>query len=275
MLLTLTVPEVKKFLRDGESPVFPATEEITNDDEVLQGDISYPGNIEENFNVTPRKIPNTKISKLIDNYILPENSELRTSDFRHVNLKTPHEENNDYIGQQKNFHIHRRHKKLKRKTKSKNNYLTKTKHKELRDLGKFLLNSNFTKKGIPSFRIERNKRNQKYIIHYEDPSRYLFNWREVLLLIGISILFSSSVVCCCASIFQSGVCEKKSAAKCDFKVDKWWANQNTPEALLLLPGKKSLSREKAICKWSQSSEQKNKSKVICQCSSNSSASIAF
>ncbi|GFR17834.1 uncharacterized protein TNCT_35541 [Trichonephila clavata] len=263
-------------ISDGESPVFSATEEISNDNDVLQGDISYPGNTEENFNVTPRKIQNKKFLKLIDNYISPENPDFRSkSDLRHVKHKTTHEEKNDYIRQQKNFRIHRRHKKLERQTKSKKNYLTKAKHKELRDLGNFLLNLNFTKKGIPSFRIERNKRHQKYSIHYEDPSRYLFNWREVLILIGISILFSSTVVCCCASIFQSGVCEKKSASKGDFKVDKWWANQNTPETLLLLPKNKPISREKAFCKWDRSSEQKNNSKVICQCSSNSSTSIAF
>ncbi|GFT36775.1 uncharacterized protein NPIL_471541 [Nephila pilipes] len=260
---------------DGESIVFPAIEETNKDDGGLREDSSNPRNIKENFNMIPRKIRNKKIMRLIDNYILPGNPEfIGTSGLLQIKQKKSHEKRNDYTRQQKIFQIHRRHKKLKRKSKYMNNYLSKKKNKAHQDSDSFPLNLNFTKKSTPRFVIGRRKRNQR--IQYEDPSRYLFNWKEVLILIGVSILFSSSVICCCASIFQSGICEKKSASKGDFKVDKWWANQNTPEALLLLPRSKSFPRENTFCKWSRSSKQKNNSKVVCQCSSsNSSTSIAF
>ncbi|KAF8793007.1 hypothetical protein HNY73_004536 [Argiope bruennichi] len=113
-----------------------------------------------------------------------------------------------------------------------------------------------------------NKRNEL--------NRYLFTGAEVLILICVSVLLTSTFVCCLGLVIRSGICEKKSRPSGDFKVDKWWANQNPSRIFFRLARSKPTSSDRTSCKWSRSSKQKSHSKVICQCSStNTSNSIAF
>ncbi|GBN82877.1 hypothetical protein AVEN_88822-1 [Araneus ventricosus] len=122
------------------------------------------------------------------------------------------------------------------------------------------------------------KRRTKKDISYKrnELSRYFFTGTEVLILLSVSVLLTSAFVCCLGLVVHSGICEKKSRPTGDFKVDKWWANQNSSRIFFHLARSKPASSDGTSCKWSRSSKQKIGSKIICQCSStNTSNSIAF
>ncbi|GIX73666.1 uncharacterized protein CEXT_525311 [Caerostris extrusa] len=122
-----------------------------------------------------------------------------------------------------------------------------------------------------------NRKDSNGITQKENINRFLFNGKEVLILVGVSVFLTSAFMCCVNSFIQHGFCEKKSRRNNDFKIDRWWASQSTSGILShLLRNKPASSEESASCKWSRSSKQRSNSKIVCQCNStNSSKSIAF
>lgn len=91
--------------------------------------------------------------------------------------------------------------------------------------------------------------------------QHMFTWREVLILIGISVLLTCSVICCCVSLSKTSKSQRALKQNSDFKVDTWLGSlRNNSRMLLCFPKNEyRISEEEGSCRWSQRSNQKKKS----------------
>lgn len=134
-----------------------------------------------------------------------------------------------------------------------------------------------TNNDIKTQNYTSTERNYTTTTENRDFYQHLFNWREVLILIGSSVLLTCSVICCWVSLSRTSKSQKALKQNSDFKVDTWLASlRNNSRMILCFPKNEyRISEEESSCRWSQRSNQKTKSNMVFQCSSgNSSMSVA-